>query len=280
MHVGNLSDRLTLFTNQGAVDVEAVSNGLFGHDPQAVYDRWNEFAEWAAHATVADKAVPYATENLGPPAPRPRQVFAIGANYRAHAQEGNFPVQEFPMVFTKWVSSFTGPYADIVIPGKTVDWESELVVVVGKRARNVPAEQAWSYVAGLTVGQDLTERTVQLRGQAPQFAPSKSFPGFSPSGPWLATLDEFGDPSDLAIGCTLNGRQMQNARTSEMVFPIPRVIEELSHILTLEPGDVIFTGTPAGVGLHCDPPRFLAPGDELVTTIEGIGQMHHRFVSA
>jgi 2,4-didehydro-3-deoxy-L-rhamnonate hydrolase len=280
MRVGNLSDRLTLFTDQGAIDVEKASGGKFSHDPQAVYDRWDLFIEWAAQAAVATKAVPYAMKDLGPPAPRPRQVFAIGANYRGHLQEGDFPVPEFPMVFTKWVSSFTGPCGDIVLPGRTVDWEAELVAVVGKRARNVSAEHAWNQVAGLTVGQDVTERTVQLRGKAPQFAPSKSFPGFSPSGPWLATLDEFANPGDLAIGCTLNGRQMQNARTSDMVFPVPSVIEELSKILTLEPGDVIFTGTPAGVGLHHEPPLYLAAGDELVTTIEGIGQMRHRFVAA
>ncbi len=280
MKVGNLSNRLTLFTEQGAIDVEKASGGRFGHDPQSVYENWDLFVEWAAHAPHDFKATPYALEDLGPPSPRPRQVFAIGANYRAHVKEGDFPVPESPMVFTKWVSSFTGPYSDVALPGKTVDWEAELVVIVGKRARNVPAEEAWSYVAGLTVGQDLTERTVQLRGKAPQFGPSKSFPGFSPSGPWLATLDEFADPGNLAIGCSLNGRQMQDGRTTDMVFPVPNVISELSRFVTLEPGDVIFTGTPAGVGLHQDPPRFLMQGDELVTTIEGIGQMRHLFVNA
>ena len=279
MQVGNLSGRLTLFTAQGAIDVEEASDRTFSHDPQAVYDRWDSFIEWATTAARDAKARPYATEDLGPPVPRPRQVFAIGANYRGHVKEGDFPVPEFPMVFTKWVSSFNGPCADIVLPGKTVDWEAELVVVIGRRARNVTADKAWSHVAGLTIGQDVTERTIQVRGKAPQFAPSKSFPGFSPSGPWLTTLDEFTNPDDLAIGCTLNGRQMQDARTSDMVFSVPRVIEELSSMLTLEPGDVIFTGTPAGVGLHQQPPRFLTAGDELVTTIEGIGQMRHRFVA-
>jgi 2,4-diketo-3-deoxy-L-fuconate hydrolase len=280
MRLGNLSGRLTLFTERGAIDVEKASDGRFASDPQAIYDQWSQFVEWHAQASLASEAVPYANDELGPPAPRPRQVFAIGANYRAHAAEGNFPVPEFPMVFTKWVSSFTGPFANIVVAGDTVDWEAELVVIVGTQARNVRDGEGWRHVAGLTAGQDVTERTVQLRGKAPQFAPSKSFPGFSPSGPWLVTPDEFADPDDLAIGCTLNEQQMQNARTSDMVFPIPRIIEELSRIVTLEPGDVIFTGTPAGVGFHCDPPRYLRPGDELVTTIEGIGQMHHRFLAA
>jgi 2,4-diketo-3-deoxy-L-fuconate hydrolase len=280
MRVGNLSNRLTLFADHGAIDVEEMSGGRFGADPQAVYDRWDEFTEWVVSSRHTADAVPYSVEDLGAPAPRPRQVFAIGANYRAHAAEGDFPVPENPMVFTKWSSSFTGPVGQIVLPGATVDWEAELVVVIGKRARTIPAGRGWAYVAGLTAGQDVTERTVQLRDGNPQFSPSKSFPGFSPSGPWLVTLDEFVDPADLGISCSVNGREMQKARTSELLFSVPVLVEELSRLVTLEPGDVIFTGTPAGVGFNRKPPLYLAAGDILVTEIEGIGQMRHRFVSA
>jgi 2,4-diketo-3-deoxy-L-fuconate hydrolase len=279
VRVGNLSNRLTLFTDRGGIDVEKASGGQLSANPQAVYDDWEAFTDWAAGPGRKAEAVPFDIEDLGPPAPRPRQVFAIGANYRSHIREGEFPVLETPMVFTKWVSSFTGPVADIALPGNTVDWESELVVVIGMRAYNVSANRAWGHIAGFTVGQDLTERTVQLRGKAPQFGPSKSFPGFSPSGPWLVTLDEFSNPSDLGISCTLNGEQMQSGRTTDMIFSVPAIIEELSKIVTLEPGDVIFTGTPSGCGMHFNPPRYIAAGDELVTTIEGIGQMRHRFVA-
>jgi 2,4-didehydro-3-deoxy-L-rhamnonate hydrolase len=281
MRVGNLSGRLTLFTGQGPVDVEQVSGGRFGADPQAVYDRWAEFTDWvASNPGTGTGAAAFAAEDLGAPAPRPRQVFAVGANYAAHAAEGDFPIPEVPMVFTKWSSSFTGPVGDIVLAGETVDWEAELVAVVGKRARDVLAGSGWEYIAGLTAGQDVTERTIQLKGAAPQFALSKSFPGFSPSGPWLVTIDEFADPGNLEISCSLNGEQMQKARTSELVFTVPVLVEELSRIVTLEPGDVIFTGTPAGVGFNRKPPVYLAAGDELVTTVEGIGQMRHMFVSA
>lgn len=279
MRVGNLSNRLTLFTDQGAIDVATASGGRFGPDPQAAYDDWAAFTAWAASAP-AEGARPFAQADLGPPAPRPRQVMAIGANYRDHVEEGDFPVQEFPLMFTKWPSSFMGPVGDIVLPGESVDWEAELVFVMGKLARNVPKAKGWDYVAGLTVGQDVTERAVQLRGLAPQFGPSKSYPGFSPSGPWLVTPDEFANPDDLQILCSLNGEQMQNGRTSNMVFGVPAIIEVLSQFLTLYPGDVIYTGTPAGVGLHCIPPRYLRPGDEIVTAIPGIGEMHHRFVAA
>jgi 2,4-diketo-3-deoxy-L-fuconate hydrolase len=279
MRVGNLFNRLTLFTGQGAVDVEQASGGRFDADPQAVYHRWDEFTEWAAWNQNSGEARPFDVKDLGAPAPRPRQVFAIGVNYPAHAEEGGANVPASLVVFTKWPSSFTGPVGDIALAGDRVDWEAELVAVIGKQADNVPMEQGWDYIAGLTVGQDITERTMQFQGPFPQWGLGKSFRGFSPSGPWLVTPDGFADPADLEIGCTVNGQEMQKARTSNMVFPVPTLVAELSKVVSLAPGDVIFTGTPAGVGVR-KPPGFLAPGDELVTRIEGIGELRHRFVAA
>jgi 2-keto-4-pentenoate hydratase/2-oxohepta-3-ene-1,7-dioic acid hydratase in catechol pathway len=159
-----------------------------------------------------------------------------------------------------------------------VDWEAELVVVIGRRAHRVASASAWEHVAGLTVGQDLSERTVQLRGDYPQMGLAKSYPGFSPMGPYLVTPDEFEDPDRLALGCSVNGETMQQASTADLVFSVPALIAELSAVLPLDPGDVIFTGTPAGVGMVRKPPRFLQPGDELSTYIEGIGEMRHTFV--
>jgi 2-keto-4-pentenoate hydratase/2-oxohepta-3-ene-1,7-dioic acid hydratase in catechol pathway len=279
MRIGNLSNRLTLFTDRGAVDVEQASGGRFGADPQAVYDRWEEFARWAARNHGSGEAKPFDMKDLGAPAPRPRQVFAIGVNYPAHAEEGGTDVPSSLLVFTKWPSSFTGPVGDIALVGDRVDWEAELVAVIGKHADKVAVEQAWDYIAGLTVGQDVTERTVQFQGPFPQWGLGKSFRGFSPSGPWLVTLDEFTDPGDLEIGCTVNGQEMQKARTSSMAFSVPALVAELSKVVSLEPGDVIFTGTPAGVGVARKPPVFLAPGDELVTRVEGIGELRHQFVA-
>jgi 2-keto-4-pentenoate hydratase/2-oxohepta-3-ene-1,7-dioic acid hydratase in catechol pathway len=279
MRIGNLAGRLTLITDDGGVDVHRASDGIFDADPQAVYERWEEFTEWAATAKT-DGATPFAREDLGAPAPVPRQVFGIGMNYKAHAEEAGSEVPEYPIVFTKYVSSFIGPTGDIVVAGDTVDWEVELVAIIGKRAYEVDADHAWEHVAGVTVGQDISDRTLQLRGVLPQLALGKSRPGFSPSGPWLVTPDEFNDPDDLELGCSINGEQMQLARTSDLIFPIPTLIADLSAILALLPGDVIYTGTPGGVGVGLKPPRFLAPGDVLVSTVEGVGQMRHHFVSA
>ena len=278
MRIGNLSGRLVLVTDHGAIDVEESSAGRFGADPQAVYERWREFREWAATAGT-DDATPFRPDELGPPAPRPAQVFALGANYRSHADEGGLATPEWPMVFAKYVSSFAGPVGEIELPTGAADWEVELVAVIGQLARNVPAQQAWNYVAGLTIGQDLSERDLQLRGEFPQMSLGKSLPGFSPTGPFLVTPDSFGNPDDLAISCTLDGETVQAARTRDLTFSVPQLVAELSAWLPLLPGDVVFTGTPAGVGLARNPPRFLRPGDELVSEIEGIGRMRHTFRS-
>jgi 2,4-didehydro-3-deoxy-L-rhamnonate hydrolase len=278
MRIGNLSGRVALFTDQGAIDVERASNGRFGPDPQAIYARWRDFIKWAS--TAEGEAQPYSLEQLGPPVPRPSQVFAIGANYSNHAKEGGLAVPEHPMVFAKYVSSLIGPTGEIELPGETVDWEVELVAVIGERAYQVPAERAWQHIAGLTAGQDLSERTVQLRGQYPQMSLGKSFPGFSPTGPFVVTLDAFDDPGELEISCYVNGDPVQKASTSDMVFSIPELVARLSEILPLEPGDIIFTGTPEGVGMVRTPPRFLSPGDELVSRVEGIGEMRHTFTTA
>jgi 2,4-diketo-3-deoxy-L-fuconate hydrolase len=277
MRIANLADRLVLVTDEGAIDVEKASQGQFHSDPQAVYQRWAEFVEWAPTAT--GDAQPFVPADLGPPAPRPRQVFAIGANYRGHVEEGGLAVPQWPMVFAKFVTSFAGPATEIVLPSESVDWEVELVAVIGKRAYQVPSEQGWDHVAGLTVGQDLSERKVQLRGEYPQMCLGKSFPGFSPFGPYLVAPDSLPSAEDLEIGCTVNGETMQLANTRDLIFSVPSLIEHLSHVLPLEPGDVIFTGTPGGVGMARTPPRFLRPGDELVSHIAGIGEMRHTFIA-
>ncbi len=152
--------------------------------------------------------------------------------------------------------------------------------MIGTTAHHVAAADAWRHVAGLTVGQDLSERITQLAGSPPQFSVGKSFPRFGPTGPWLVTPDEFPNPDDVELGCSVNGEEMQKSRTSYLLITVPELIEKLSAVLTLLPGDLIFTGTPAGVGMGRSPQRWLAPGDELVTWVTGVGEMHHRLVAA
>ncbi|WP_077488839.1 fumarylacetoacetate hydrolase family protein [Sinomonas mesophila] len=279
MRLANIVDRFALITpDDQAVDVSRASGGRFSPRIQDCYERWDELLAAAPdlHRAQGRPLTEVRPHEVGNPAPQPRQVFAIGLNYADHAAEAGLAVPEDLTVFTKFASSLTGPYGTIALPPGTVDWEVELVVVLGRGGRNIPAETAWDHVAGLSVGQDLSERTMQSAGPAPQYSLAKSFPGFGPIGPFLVTPDEFEDPDIIELSCSVNGEQVQKGTTASMVFPVPEIIARLSRVATLLPGDVIFTGTPPGVGVGRSPQRFLAPGDELVTAIEGIGEMRHR----
>ncbi|MFJ4922826.1 fumarylacetoacetate hydrolase family protein [Streptomyces sp. NPDC088725] len=278
MRIAHVNGRLSLVVKGGTVDVGRVTGGRFGSDPQSIYERWGEFRDWADGFTGAPTGPPPA-DGLGSPAPGPGQVFAIGLNYRDHADESNLSIPKNPLVFTKFPSSITGPRGRVVLPEGSVDWEVELVVVMGARARRVSEDRAWDAVAGVTVGQDLSERVMQHSGPAPQFGLAKSFPGFSPMGPVLVTPDEFDDPDDLSIGCAVDGEVVQRGRTSQMIFSVPELIARLSAVLPLSAGDVIFTGTPSGVGAGRTPPRFLRPGERLRSWIDGVGEMEHEFVA-
>jgi 2-keto-4-pentenoate hydratase/2-oxohepta-3-ene-1,7-dioic acid hydratase in catechol pathway len=282
MRTVNLAGRLGLIVGGGVADVATASSGQFSSSVQEIYSQWEEFRVWAATYTGgATAALPEGpSKELGPPVPRPAQVFAIGVNYREHASESGIDLPATPMVFTKFPASVTGPYDEITLPPGSVDYEVELVAVIGRHARNVGEDQAWSYVAGLTIGQDISERDMQTAPPTPQqFSLAKSFAGFAPIGPQLVTPDEFDDPDDIEIGCILNGTQMQKTRTNDLIFTIPQLVAHLSSVLPLLPGDLIFTGTPSGVGWARDPQRFIQPGEELVTYAHGIGEMLNRFVA-
>ncbi|WES63307.1 fumarylacetoacetate hydrolase family protein [Microbacter sp. GSS18] len=276
MRVANLSGRLVLVTgDETAVDVATASGGRFGPDPMAPYADWDAFVAWAAEAGSEGEA--FDRSELGPPVPRPPQVFAIGVNYREHADEAGYPPDSLPVTFTKFPSSLTGPAATVALPEGNVDWEVELVVVIGRGGHGVRREDAWRHVAGFTVGQDLSERVAQLEGVRPQFSLAKSHPGFSPTGPWVVTVDELEDPSDLAISCSIDGEVMQDSRTSRMIYDIPELIARLSAVASLLPGDIIFSGTPSGIGNARVPKRFLRAGETLASVIEGVGELTTRF---
>ena len=280
MRIANVDGRLTIaVTADRGIDVERASSGRFAADPAAVFDRWDEFSDWASGLESVTPEVELRPERIGAPSPAPRQIFAVGLNYRAHAAESGFSVPDSPVVFTKYQSALTGPQTTVRLPaGGHTDWETELVAVVGRRASEVKKDDAWDHIAGLTIGQDLSERITQRSGPAPQFGLGKSFPGFAPTGPWIVTPEEFADRDDIALGCSINGTEMQNGRTSSFIFGIPELVSYLSSIVTLLPGDLIFTGTPEGVGMGRDPQLWLRPGDELVTWIEGIGELRQTFV--
>ncbi|MGZ4805023.1 MAG: fumarylacetoacetate hydrolase family protein [Ilumatobacteraceae bacterium] len=276
MRLFNLAGRLSTFIEGGVVDVATTSDNLFSPDPQRMFDDWQALVDWGASVGARGAGAVDAMQ-LQAPVPRPPQVFAIGLNYRAHAEEGTFSVPDEPTVFTKWPSCIVGPSHAVQLTVDT-DWEIELVVAISRRAERVKAADAWSFVAGFTVGQDLSDRVLQRKGPAPQWSLAKSRYGFGPTGPWLVTLDEFANAADLAIHSSLAGETLQTSRTSMLIFDIPTLIEYITDKCPLLPGDLIFTGTPEGVGYARKPPRFLHPGDVLTSTIEGIGDLVTHFV--
>ena len=224
---------------------------------------------------------PLAETQLLAPVPRPGKVVAIGRNYREHVAEEQAEPPPAPLVFAKWPSSIVGPGADISWdPGLTqqVDYEAELAVVIGRTARRVSIADALDHVLGYTCLNDVSAREIQF-GDG-QWVRGKSLDTFCPMGPALVTADEIGDPQDLAICCKVGDEVVQDSRTSRMYFSVAQIISYLSRSFTLEPGDVIATGTPGGVGVFRDPPRFLGDGDRVTVEIERIGRLENtcRFV--
>ena len=218
---------------------------------------------------------------IGACLPRIGHFIAIGLNYADHAAESGMPVPAEPMVFTKAPSCLNGPYDDVVLPpGSTKgDWEVELAVVIGSRADNISEAQAFDHIAGYCLCNDVSERAFQLEGTG-QWLKGKSAPTFGPLGPWLVTRDEIPDPQNLAMFLDVNGERMQTGSTRTMVFSVPTLVAYLSRFMVLEPGDVVTTGTPPGVGMGRKPQRFLTAGDVMHLGVEGLGEQQARVTAA
>jgi 2-keto-4-pentenoate hydratase/2-oxohepta-3-ene-1,7-dioic acid hydratase in catechol pathway len=215
------------------------------------------------------------------PVPRPGKVICLGLNYRDHAAESGVAVPNEPVVFAKFANAVIGPEAPILLPATSeeVDWEAELVFVIGRGGRHISETEALSHVAGYTCGHDVSARDYQLRRGGGQWLMGKTFDTFAPIGPALVTADAVPDPHNLRIRCLVNGETVQDSNTSQMVFSVPQTIAYLSHILTLEPGDLVFTGTPPGVGFARKPPRFLKGGDVAEIIIDGLGTLRNPVVA-
>ena len=276
MRLGSVDGRAVLVSEDRALDV-ATESGSLPTDMVALLERWDDLVAWAPDADWS-AAYDVTAERLGAPVPAPRQVFAIGLNYAPHAAESGFTPPEQPMVFTKFPSCIVGPIATVTLPPGNVDWEIEVVAVVGRGGFRIPREHAWDALAGLTVGQDLSERVAQMAGTPPQFSLAKSHPGFGPTGPVLVTADEFADRDDIGFECRLGDEVVQHGRTGQLIFPIDDLVARISAVCPLLPGDLIFTGTPAGVGNRRTPPRYLQPGEVLTSRVDGIGEIRQTFV--
>ncbi|GAA1425873.1 fumarylacetoacetate hydrolase family protein [Agrococcus citreus] len=207
----------------------------------------------------------------------PRKILAIGLNYMGHVEETNLAKPEVPVVFAKWSSSVTGPFDPIVIPHEETrtDYEGEIGVVISKRAYRVSVEDAWDHVGGITALNDVSGRRAQLETPMRQFTVGKSFDTFTPVGPVITSVDAITDRDRIAVRTVVSGEQMQSSTSDHLIFSIPEIIEYLSRGITLEPGDLIATGTPGGVGDERKPPRYLVPGDVVRVEVEGVGAIEN-----
>lgn len=233
----------------------------------------------AAQAAARPDAVrhPASSAKLLAPIPDPPKVICIGLNYRDHAAEGGAPIPKEPVLFSKFATAIIGPGEAIRLPAvsREVDYEAELVLVVGKKGRRLSAATALDHLAGCTIGHDVSARDWQLKKDGRQWLAGKTFDTFAPIGPVLTTIDELDDPHNLSIRLRLNGQTMQDSNTGQMIFKAGDLLAYISQVVTLEPGDLIFTGTPSGVGFTRKPPIFLKSGDVVEVEIEKLGVLRN-----
>lgn len=256
----------------GIVDGDDVIPTPFAGSMIDLISQWEtEKAGFETLAASGAGRVPLTSVRLCAPVQRPGKIFAIGLNYADHIAESNMGTPEKQVWFTKAQTSVNGPHDPILIARNTMtnDYEVELVAIIGTRAKHVPADKAADVIFGYCVGNDVTERMTQHA--TPQWSLGKSFDTHAPMGPWITTADEVGDPHQLGIRCFVNGEERQSSNTAHLVFNIWQQIEHLSAAMSLEPGDIIFTGTPGGVGAAMDPRRFLQPGDVVRCEIDTLG---------
>src|SRR5438552_8842558 len=273
--------RAVVVEGQQYIDVHALNptvpeslRQIFAAGPAAL-----RAAQETARLPTAEKQE-LASAKLLPPIPDPHKIVCLGLNYADHAKEGGVPIPKDPVLFSKYATALIGQGDAIVLPpvSKEVDYEAELVIVVGKRGRHLTADQATDYVAGYTIGHDVSDRDWQLKKDGKQWMVGKTFDTFAPTGPVFVTADEVPNPHNLGIRLRRNGETMQNSNTSQMIFSVAAIIAYLSQVFTLEPGDLIFTGTPPGVGFARKPPVYLQAGDVVEVEIDGIGLLRNPVV--
>ncbi|MDE0196510.1 MAG: fumarylacetoacetate hydrolase family protein [bacterium] len=281
MRFANVSGRACLVLDGRAVDIAEASGGALSSDPMMTADLANHAALQVLAAETDPAGWPELRQaDLGPPVPRPGKIIAMALNYRGHAEEAGLAIPSEPHVMAKFPTCICGPYDDVPIGAlDMVDYEVESVVAIGRRCKGVADEEAWQYISGLTCGNDVSDRDEQFRPPVRQFSLAKSYDAFGPIGPTMITPDEVADPNDLALSCRVDGELRQQARTSDFIFDVHYLMAWLSRYVTLEVGDLIFTGTPGGVGDSMDPPTYLRDGQVMEVQVEGIGTMRNRIVA-
>jgi 2-keto-4-pentenoate hydratase/2-oxohepta-3-ene-1,7-dioic acid hydratase in catechol pathway len=274
-NLGSNSGRAIFIKDDKYYDVNTISNGDISSNSLKALSDTEKLSQLYINLNDYEPSGNLSDISLDPPI-IPINVFAVGLNYKKHAEESNLEIPPFPMIFTKHSTCISGPKSDICMKSDMVDYEAELVFVIGKGGKDISKEDAWNHVAGLCVGQDISDRPVQFHATPPQFNLGKSFDTFGPIGPYLVSTDLFDNKESLKLQCWVNDELRQETLTNDLIFDIPYLISYISEFITLNTGDVIFTGTPEGVGATQG--KFLKDGDILKTTIEGIGTLENKCI--
>mgnify|MGYP001307081202 FL=1 len=269
--LANIEGRAALVDGENYYDLETISNGKFNNDTSNALTNLVGLSELSEDLSKSEPTGLLHDVKIDAPISAPKNCYAVGLNYRNHAEEAGMDIPSVPMVFTKHTTCLVGPNSTIEMRSDHVDYEAELVVVIGQPGKDILKDNAWNHVAGLCVGQDISDRTVQFSSKPPQFNLGKSFDTFGPMGPYLVSPDSLQNKESLQIECKVNQEVRQKDNTNDLIFDIPSIISYLSEIVTLNTGDVIFTGTPGGVGVMEG--KFLKDGDVLRTSIEGLGTL-------
>ncbi|MGE5849427.1 MAG: fumarylacetoacetate hydrolase family protein [Candidatus Methylomirabilota bacterium] len=279
-----------LLATRGVADFQAQANRELPADMRDFLDLWDESLPRVKEVLALFRGLrgtggplaqavihPLQAVRLRAPILNPRKIICLGLNYRDHAQETRLEIPSDPILFSKYPSAIIGPEDPILLPSvsQEVDYEAELTFLIARRGRHIPRAQALDYVAGYTIMNDVSARDYQMRKPGGQWMSGKTFDSFAPLGPALVTREDIPDPHVLDISCTVSGDRLQSSNTKHLIFPVPDIVAYCSHIFTLEPGDVIATGTPGGVGFARKPPRFLKDGDVVVIEIQGIGALRN-----
>ena len=273
--LGSNSGRAIFIKDDKYYDVNTISNGDISSNSLKALSDTEKLSQLYINLNDYEPSGDLSDISLDPPI-IPINVFAVGLNYKKHAEESNLEIPPFPMIFTKHSTCISGPKSDICMKSDMVDYEAELVFVIGKGGKDISKEDAWQHVAGLCAGQDISDRPVQFHATPPQFNLGKSFDTFGPIGPYLVSTDLFDNKESLKLQCWVNDELRQETLTNDLIFDIPYLISYISEFITLNTGDVIFTGTPEGVGATQG--KFLKDGDILKTSIEGIGTLENKCV--
>jgi len=274
--LANIKGRAALLNEESFYDLEKISEGNLSHDTTDALFHLEELDELNNKLNDLEATGKISEAEFDAPVSFPKNCYAVGLNYRNHAEEANMTIPEVPMVFTKHTSCLVGATADVEMRSNYVDYEAELVVVIGLSGKDISKDQAWNHVAGLCVGQDISDRPAQFASTPPMFNLGKSFDTFGPVGPALVSPDSLLNKESLVIECKVNDEIRQNDNTDDLIFDVPTIISYLSEIVTLNTGDVIFTGTPGGVGVSQG--KFLKDGDIITTSIEGLGTLTNKCV--